>query len=320
MGEPLKHVVAGETLVIRASTWNTLIDSAKDYQRRVHNGGANKPTQDSDPDIILVKNISGSDVDRFAVLGISTILFSPTDNLDGFKNNFCLSCTTPTTASHTGRFVITAEPIPNGKIGLAYASGVCPVQLLTGVGNFADVVNSDRTQLGVSPSGSAQVLYREAGSGTKWGIVRLGGGIAAATFLAKITAHATLTSASVTVGGGSAVTVAYKWKYAWTEMERTGDTVQVLSGGRSGTTTTDYAINEAEINHTSSFAWGQKYDAAPYPTGFRPKAVGGANTGSTDQSVHSYDVLVEMMQVVEVGSGLTKYRFNKEWEHSGSCS
>lgn len=144
-------------------------------------------------------------------------------------------------------------------------------------------------------------------------------GSGSAFFPCKITAHATLSSGSTNVGGGSSVTVVFKWKYAFTEMERTGDTVQVKSGGRSGTTTDNYAINEAEINHTVNFSWGQTINVIPYPVGHRPKAVGGANTGSTDQSVHSYDVIVEMQEVTEVGSGLTKYRFNKEWFHSGSC-
>src|SRR5687768_12426349 len=61
--------------------------------------------------IILVKNTSGSDVERFGVLGIDAPIFTPTENLEGFKTTICLKCVTPTDASHKSKFVILREPL-----------------------------------------------------------------------------------------------------------------------------------------------------------------------------------------------------------------
>lgn len=323
MTTPLRKVTDGQEFSVGARTWNAFIDAAVAHRGRNRDPRSELLQSSREATTILIRNDSGEDVPRFGVLGIDTIVISPDDNLAEFQNNPVLSGAVPSAGgslgTHTGKFVITTEPIEDGKIGRAVAVGIVPVQI-DGDGEFADITDADVTQLTAGDSGLASILYAEPGSGTRWALVRLGGASpATSTFLARITGHATLASGSTTVGGGASVTVAYKFKHAWTEMERTGDTVQVKSGGRSGTTTVDYAINEAEDSHTVVFSWGQTINAAPYPVGHRPKAVGGANNTS-DQSIHSYDVLVEMREIVEVGSGLTKYRFNLPWFHSGSCT
>ena len=50
-----------------------------------------------------------------------------------------------------------------------------------------------------------------------------------------------------------------KWKYAWTEVRlatNTSATFSTVSGGRSGTTSTGYAINLLEMANTSTTAYG----------------------------------------------------------------
>lgn len=139
-------------------------------------------------------------------------------------------------------------------------------------------------------------------------------------FPCKITGNASLASGSTTVGGGSSVTVHYRWKYAWTEMEPIGDGYQVKSGGRSGTTTTDYALNNLEVNHTVTVQWGVTINAAPYPTGFRPRPVGAAGTGTgASQGTHTQDIIVRMEEVTDA-NGDTKYWFETPGSHTGTCS
>jgi hypothetical protein len=88
-----------------------------------------------------------------------------------------LSCVTPT-EDHAGRFVILAEPIAAGKIGRAYAAGVCPVRVnVAGESHrFAACEPGDTGQLHSAPTGPAELLWTEAGTGQRWAVVRIGGG------------------------------------------------------------------------------------------------------------------------------------------------
>lgn len=138
---------------------------------------------------------------------------------------------------------------------------------------------------------------------------------AAQFFPALITGNAVLASASVAVGGGSVVTVEYRWKYAWDEAEFSGDTATVKSGGRSGTTTTDYAVNMAEMFHTGTYSWGVDITSSDYPTGSRPRPIGGGGTANT----HRYNVVVWMEQRTDV-NGDVRYYFHASGSHDGACA
>ena len=59
---------------------------------------------------------------------------------------------------------------------------------------------------------------------------------------------------------GSASNGTNQWKYAWTEMERTTTGWQTKSGGRSGTTTTGFALNSVEANNDGSGVEGNSID------------------------------------------------------------
>lgn len=84
-----------------------------------------------------------------------------------------------------------------------------------------------------------------------------------APFLAKIT--------------GNAVISANRWKYSWVEVRRIATGFEDMPGGRSGTTTVDYAINGAEANNAATGIMGNGIDhsAVYYPPGFALKPVRG---------------------------------------------
>ena len=70
MTDALQKVQSGDALKIQAATFNTFVDSARDYLQR-QQGTAQKPTQTfRQTGIVLVKNNSGADRGRFGVLGI----------------------------------------------------------------------------------------------------------------------------------------------------------------------------------------------------------------------------------------------------------
>ncbi len=129
---------------------------------------------------IEVKNASGSEQPERAVLGIDTAAIAAADNLKTFQGRPAVIGKTPT-AEHAGRFVILAQPLDDGKLGLAWSAGTVAVKvdMVDAAHRYADVKAGDATQLQSCESGVAQILSVEAGTGSKWAYVRLGGGAAA---------------------------------------------------------------------------------------------------------------------------------------------
>lgn len=179
MSDGLKKVQSGQPLVIPASAYNAFIDAAVDFRQRTAHLGQGAQPSFPQASIVLVRNDSGSNQNRLAVLGIDTPIIDPATNLNEFKNRVALSCVTPAVDTHEGKFVILAEPIASGKIGRAYASGVCPVQIIVldedaEAYQFADIFDGFPNGLFADPNGSASILWREEGTGLKWAVVRFG--------------------------------------------------------------------------------------------------------------------------------------------------
>jgi len=176
MGDDFQKVKAGDKLRMPAKAYNTFIDMARDFQNRQRNAdGSAQPGSDPASTIVLVKNATGADQLRFAVLGINGPIYTPDDNLDSFKNKLAFIGAVPTTASYTGKYVVLLEPAVNGAIVRAVVAGVVPVKVDFGDANhgFADVKNSDSTSLKSAAAGSAQILWKQSGTGVKWAQVRL---------------------------------------------------------------------------------------------------------------------------------------------------
>ena len=120
---------------------------------------------------------------------------------------------------------------------------------------------------------------------------------------------------------GNASLATNRWKYAFNEVLLTNtDTTRDLDGdyGRSGTTTSGYAINLAEMNHTSTYAWGIDTTGTDYPAGFAARPIGGAGANND----HKYDVAVIMYETLAFnGDGQrTVYFFDLMGSHDGTCS
>jgi hypothetical protein len=174
----LQKVNPGDRMRIAARTYNAFVDAAKAQQMQSL-GNQSGPRSDTPAvTLVQVKNASGSDCPHFGVLGISGVVFDPVAAPDAFKDNVVLSGTTPSASTHAGvRFVISAEPIANGAIGAAYASGVCQVQIdvTDAEHTYADVSDGLLTKLASAESGPCVILWKQSGTGTKWAIVRFGG-------------------------------------------------------------------------------------------------------------------------------------------------
>ena len=172
-GDPLRKVSAGDPFKISAATFNSFVEAAKANQQRNLNqvgpGG-----NGGNPNMLFVRNDTGADVGLYNVLGIGNLVISPSGSTGQLQQNIAISCKTPSGGSR-GNFVVTAQPIGNGKFGHAWADGVFPVQVnvASGAGNFADVSSGSVTTLATSASGSALIMTKQGGVGVQWTLCRM---------------------------------------------------------------------------------------------------------------------------------------------------
>lgn len=174
MGDHLKKVQPGQPLRMPAAAYNAFVDAARDFQSRQRDQGQQPKPSPRQSGIVLVKNTSGADRDRFSILGLDDNVIGPGDNLEQFKNRVCFKGVVPTLA-HVGAFAVLLEPLKENAIGLAFVDGVCAVKVqVTNVTHwFADVRPGYTSHLLAGPTGSAGILWKESGTGEKWAVVRL---------------------------------------------------------------------------------------------------------------------------------------------------
>jgi len=185
----LNKVQSGDPLKIPAPTFNTFVDTANDFLARRHDQFQGSRPAARHSGIVLVRNDSGADRARFDVLGIDSPLFAPADAPDTFKNAVILAGVTPTATDHTGKFVVLLEPVASGAIARAVLAGVTAARVnVTDSGNqYADVEDGQCGELLGGLSGTAQILWKEEGTGVKWAVLRLGNPSQPSTFLALVT-------------------------------------------------------------------------------------------------------------------------------------
>jgi hypothetical protein len=165
-GQPTKSLRSAET-------FNYLLEAA----RAVHEDrGANfMPPAiggGAAPGVILVKNTSGGTVDRFGVLGLGAALITPTANAVEFKNQIVLEGDTPVAS---GPFAVLLEPLLDDAIGRAVVAGAVQVQISVGeAGHTHARATTSTSYLQSGVCGTARILWKESGTGTKWAIVLLG--------------------------------------------------------------------------------------------------------------------------------------------------
>ncbi len=155
----------GQKLRINAGTWNQIVQTVQQTQENLPLfGGSALQAWQQASNTVLIKNDSGSDVQRFGVLGIGGVVIDPSDGPAkelSFAEKPVLRGVTPTTSSHADRFVVCLEPIKNQSIGTAAVGGVfaCKVSMTSTSHKFAGVKNNDATQLESKSCGLVQLLW-----------------------------------------------------------------------------------------------------------------------------------------------------------------
>jgi len=174
--QPLQLVGKNQPVdVLYAEEWNAFIGATKATGGRSQREIFDNPN----PLTPLIENASGADLTAdFAILGVNAPVFDASDNLEEFQGAWAISGTTPAASSDLGNFVVVPGPMEAGEIRRGIIGGVTPVQIDVPANGtwieFADVKDADATKLASHASGSAKILWKESGTGTKWGLVRLG--------------------------------------------------------------------------------------------------------------------------------------------------
>ena len=180
-GNALGRVNPGDPLRLPAQTFNIFCDTAEEVARMRKQNAAGVPQgRDVNTTLVTIRNDTGGDLDRFSIVGLGDPLIDNSDNLAEFKNRITFKGETPDLDAHRGKFAILMEPIADGKLGKAAIAGVC--QVLINVGDadhcFAEIEDGQSGRLLSGASGSAQILWKESGTGVgKWGLVRFGPGL-----------------------------------------------------------------------------------------------------------------------------------------------
>ena len=184
-GDAFKKVQPGQRLEITAEAFNAFLDAARAVREHKQFGtDASQFFRQSG--IVKLKNASGADQGRFAVLGLSEPIILPADNLDEFKRQVTFEGVVPVKNVHKGKFAVLLEPVAAGKIGLAVIAGVVPVRLQVDsdhIYDCAEIISGDTQKLQNLPHGSARVLWVQQPDPSdpsttylRWSIVRLDDG------------------------------------------------------------------------------------------------------------------------------------------------
>lgn len=181
MASGMKKVTGGSPLRIPASAYNAFVDAAQAHIESQSRGGAGNIdflVDRNNP--VPIRNDTDKNLLWGEILGIEEPLFLPELNEGEFQSKIQLIGILPMN-KHAEKLAILAEPIPKGEIGFAWVSGLCPTKVYvlneeqTSPFTTAGIIEGETLSLSAG-AGNIPILWKETGIGTKWAIVRLGGG------------------------------------------------------------------------------------------------------------------------------------------------
>lgn len=173
MGDSFKKVQAGQPLEVPASVWNALLDVARHAKQSQHDQAELARTNRRQTSYALVRNQSGVDLDRFAVIELGWPIIAPSDNELEFKNRPSFQASLPSDSTGS-RFGVTIEPIASGAIGIAAVAGVTPVKLAAASALYACAQPiAGATNMQSVPHGPASLLWAESTAGNCWAVIRI---------------------------------------------------------------------------------------------------------------------------------------------------
>ncbi|MGN0847873.1 MAG: hypothetical protein ACI4RA_10885 [Kiritimatiellia bacterium] len=175
----MEKVRAGETIAIKATTWNAFVDAANFVKEQRQNQSGKGLRSGIGTGIVLVKNGESELRERFAALVLNDIAVPPNANEDEFVSCPPVFIGQKMTDEREGRpYAILLEPIAPGSIGRAMVLGIVPAKVTI---NDADdqyavpTPGSSAVALQSDSTGVARIVWKAGGSGIQWCLLQLGG-------------------------------------------------------------------------------------------------------------------------------------------------
>lgn len=121
--------------------------------------------------VVTLRNNTGGTLPAFGVARLGGPKFDPADRLETFRRSYTF-LGLPPLANET--FVISLGPSRAGEFQAAAVSGVvpCVIDVIDADHDRAGPVSNDVSQLRSSFAGSAEILWKEAGTGQKHAMIR----------------------------------------------------------------------------------------------------------------------------------------------------
>ena len=218
----MEKVRSGETVKIKASTWNAFIDAANFTKEMRQNQFGKGLKSGVGVGIVLVKNAESELRERFSALVLNDIAVPPNLNEDEFVSCVPVFIGQKMTEEREGMpYAILLEPLAHDQIGRAMVLGIVPAKVTIQDADDQYAVPTPGSSTGALQSdstGVARILWKAGGGGSQWCLLQLGG-----------------------AGGGSGGEKAYMCKVSG-GTAGAGYSVTVYPNGREDTSNTQSAI------------------------------------------------------------------------------
>ena len=184
------RVSPGQPLAVPAEEWNAILAASEHTLGHGFRPSLGDLAGQRSAGVCQIDNQCGAARAANDILGISGPAITPTQDEELFSLDVPILAGIEPAAAHYGAFAVLAEPAEAGAIALGIVAGVAAVRVhVTDADHaYAELEAAEYDHLASADNGSAAILWKEAGTGVLWAIVRLGnpGGGGPSTFPAKI--------------------------------------------------------------------------------------------------------------------------------------
>lgn len=181
----IEKVRTGQSVELKASTWNSFINAAN-YVNSIQQNSTGKPHQSGLDNLVLVKNTTGRTYPQFAAMGLSGIVLRTTNEEEFKSRPPVFSGTQIATGNENLPFAILLEPLQTNQIGKAMVLGVTQAQVYINAAEDQFAIpkpDSYRGEMQSSTSGIARILWKAGSSGLQWCVLQLGGAGGGGTYV-----------------------------------------------------------------------------------------------------------------------------------------
>jgi hypothetical protein len=157
---------------LSARDWNKL---ATAYNSGMVGGLLQSPSEDRNPVVVQVRNDTGDDLGKRAIVGLGDSVISSSSNARQWKEDIVLSADTPEAGTHDNCYGVLLDSIPDGGIGRAVVAGATQVLLnvAASTDTHASIADGETDYLTTGTSGTARIVWKASGTGQRLGIVLL---------------------------------------------------------------------------------------------------------------------------------------------------